>query len=164
MPAGWSPANATANEWAWNPADATYFTVSTFLGSGFGDVVPSSTAGRTYAIVVHVASIVAAGAVVGASLSDMVKTQVRSGGDRRRRAGEREGRRPRDEEPLPRRASSNRAATPTSPGLRRGEKGARHVTTCSRDISDLQHQGRYGGEPHLPARRAPSEKPRRNGD
>ena len=73
----WSWRNATENAWPWNPADAVFFTVGSFLGNGFGDCVPTSTVGRIYAIVIHFASVVAAGFCVGAALSDMVKGQVR---------------------------------------------------------------------------------------
>jgi hypothetical protein len=44
----------------------------------FGDVVPTSTAGRLYTAILHFASMLAAGMVVGAMMSDMVRTQVRS--------------------------------------------------------------------------------------
>eukprot|EP00613_Pedinella_sp_CCMP2098_P022394 CAMPEP_0171689000 /NCGR_PEP_ID=MMETSP0991-20121206/4207_1 /TAXON_ID=483369 /ORGANISM="non described non described, Strain CCMP2098" /LENGTH=716 /DNA_ID=CAMNT_0012277003 /DNA_START=17 /DNA_END=2163 /DNA_ORIENTATION=- len=60
----------------WSVIDAVYFTVTSFLGDGFGDVVPVSSAGRLYTAVLHFASVAAAGCVVGAMLSDMVRTQV----------------------------------------------------------------------------------------
>jgi len=73
----WNPTNATdpTTSLLWRPSDAVYFTVSTFLGSGFGDVVPTSTVGRIYAVLLHATSIVVAGAGVGALLSDMVRAQ-----------------------------------------------------------------------------------------
>ena len=74
---GWNPTNATdpTTNFYWRPSDAVYFTVSSFLGSGFGEVVPTSTVGRIYAVLMHATSVVVAGAGVGALLSDMVRAQ-----------------------------------------------------------------------------------------